>query len=349
MISTSRTWETITSKDAGLDFSMLNNRLYGSFDYFWKGNKNMLISVTYPSMLGKNAPTTNDGHLKVKGWEVAIGWRDQIGDFSYSIRGSLSDAKNTVVKRVGDNLITLGLNDQPTGYPLHSYFGYVFDGIIQNEQELAEYEARFPNGGIPGHGDLSVGDAKYKDLDNDGLLSVLGDGNEGMGDVVYLGSTDPRSIFGLNLNAEYKGFDFGAFIQGVGKRTMFLEGEANKPFAQPWYQSAEYWYAKTWTPERTDAKYPAITNNGKRNYNYYVSTNTKHNVAYARLKNLQLGYTIPRKYVLKLELEKIRVYFSGEDMFEIHNAPGGWDPEDGGGYISYPFARNYSFGVNIVF
>lgn len=347
IVSTSRTWETISTTNVGVDYAVLNNRLYGSFDYFWKENKNMLIPKTYPAMLGTSAPSTNNGRLKINGWEVAIGWRDKIGDFSYSVKGSLSDAQNKVVERVGSNLTTLGLNSTPKDYPMSSYFGYEFDGIIQNEQELTDYKARFPNGGIPG--DLTVGDAKYKDLDNDGILSVLGDGNDGSGDVVYLGNTNPRYTFGLNLNAEYKGIDFGALIQGVGERTMFLEGEADKPFAQPWFQSAEYWYGKTWTPERTDAKYPAITGKSKRYYNYYVSSNTKHNVAYARLKNLQLGYTIPKKYVQKLKLEKIRVYFSGEDLFEIHNAPGGWDPEEGGSYVSYPFARNYSLGASIVF
>ena len=360
IVSTARTWETIKSTDIGMEFAVLDNRLYGSFDYFWKNNDNMLISVTYPAALGVDAPKTNSGKLEVKGWEVALGWRDRIGDFGYSVRGSLSDAKNKVVERIGGNLVREGLNEAMTGYPLNSYFGYVFDGIIQNEQELAEYEARFPNGGIPGHGTLSVGDAKYKDLDGNGKLTESGDGT----DMVYLGDANPRYSFGFNLSADYKGFDLSMFIQGVGKRTMFLEGEARMPFAEPWFQSDAYWYGKTWTAERTNAKYPAITNNGKKSYNYYHSTNTKHNVAYARLKNLQFGYTIPKNIVSKVGLEKIRVYFSGEDLFEIHNTPAGWDPEELGvfnynptdGRVTknhslsfYPFSRNFSFGASIVF
>lgn len=347
IVSTSRTWETIQTTNIGLDFATLKNRLYGSFDYFWKENKNMLIPKTYPSMLGADAPSTNSGHLSIRGWEVALGWRDQINDFSYSVRFNLSDARNQVVERVGSNLIKLGLNETPTDYPLNSFFGYEFDGIIQDEQELKDYIARFPNGGIPG--DLSVGDAKYKDLDGDGKLSVLGDGKEGSGDVKYLGDKNPRYNFGMNLSAAYKGFDFSAFIQGVGRRIMFLEDVANKPMAEAWFQSAAYWYGKTWTAERTDAQYPAITSTSKRGYNYYYSTNTKHNVGYARLKNLQLGYTIPSSVTAKIGLQKLRVYFSGEDLFEIHNTPGGWDPEEDGQITSYPFARNYSFGVNVVF
>ncbi len=347
IISTSRTWETISTTNVGFDFGILENRLYGSFDYFWKDNKNMLIPKTYPTMLGAKAPSTNSGHLNIKGWEVAVGWRDRIGEFSYSARFNLSDARNKVMERVGSNLTKLGLNETPTDYPLNSFFGYEFDGIIQNEQDLEDYKARFPNGGIPG--DLTVGDAKYKDLDNDGKLTILGNGEKGEGDVVYLGDKNPRFNFGLNLSAEYKGFDLSVFIQGVGRRTMFLKDEADKPFSQPWFQSAEYWYGKTWTPERTDAKYPAITLKGKRDYNYYASSNTKHNVGYARMKNLQLGYTIPSSVTAKIGLEKLRVYFSGEDLFEIHNSPGGWDPEEDGSYTSYPFSRNFSLGVNIAF
>lgn len=347
IISTSRTWETISTTNVGFDFGILENRLYGSFDYFWKDNKNMLIPKTYPTMLGAKAPSTNSGHLNIKGWEVAVGWRDRISEFSYSARFNLSDARNKVMERVGSNLTKLGLNETPTDYPLNSFFGYEFDGIIQNEQDLEDYKARFPNGGIPG--DLTVGDAKYKDLDNDGKLTVLGNGEKGEGDVVYLGDKNPRFNFGLNLSAEYKGFDLSVFIQGVGRRTMFLKDEADKPFSQPWFQSAEYWYGKTWTPERTDAKYPAITLKGKRDYNYYASSNTKHNVGYARMKNLQLGYTIPSSVTAKVGLEKLRVYFSGEDLFEIHNSPGGWDPEEDGSYTSYPFSRNFSLGVNIAF
>lgn len=365
IVSTSRTWETIKSTDIGMEFAILDNRLYGSFDYFWKNNDNMLISITYPSTLGVDAPKTNSGKLEVRGWEVALGWRDRIGDFSYSVRGSLSDAKNKVAERIGANIKKVGINEAVQGHPLNSYFGYVFDGIIQNEQDLADYEARFhTSSGIPGHGDLAVGDAKYKDLDGDGKLSIYGDGAEGSGDIVYLGDANPRYSFGVNLGAEYKGFDLSMFIQGIGKRTMFLEGEARMPFAEPWFQSDAYWYGKTWTPERTDARYPAITNNGKKEYNYYHSTNTKHNVAYARMKNLQFGYTIPKSVVSSIGLEKIRVYFSGEDLFEIHNTPAGWDPEELGvfkydpnsGNVTknhslsfYPFSRNFSFGASIVF
>lgn len=347
MVSTTRTWETVSTTNIGLDFGLLQNRLYGTLEYFWKTNKNMLIPVTYPLVLGADAPRTNNGRLEVKGWEVTLGWRDNIGDFNYSVRGTLSDARNKVIEKGGIDERKIGRNELAKGYPINSYFGYEFDGIIQNEQQLEEYKARFPNGGVPGS--ISVGDAMYKDLDGDGILSVSGDGTKGAGDVIYLGDRNPRYSFGFNFTGEYKGFDLSFFLQGVGKRTTFLEGSAKMPFEQSWWESLSYWYGKTWTPDRTDAKYPAITLQDKRNYNYNYSTNTKRNAAYVRLKNLQFGYTLPQNLVSRLKLQKMRLYVSGEDLFEIHKVPGGWDPESDSEVWDYPFTRNFSVGVNLVF
>jgi TonB-linked SusC/RagA family outer membrane protein len=347
LVSSSRTWETVVSTNAGVDFSFLKDRLYGSFDYFWKNNDNMLIPVTYPSVLGISAPSTNSGKLKIHGWEAILGWRDRIGDFRYSISANVSDAQNKVVSRIGTSIISKGNNTTPVGYPMDSWFGYVFDGIIQNEQELAEYKARFPNSGTIQDRRIQVGDAKYKDLNGDGNLTAFADGE---GDMVYLGNTNPRYNFGVNIRMEWKGFDLSMFFQGVGKRIMFLQEENRMPFAAEWYQSPEFWYGKTWTAERTNARYPAISNDGTRKgYNYDTSTNTVFNAAYVRMKNLQLGYAIPKRITQKAKLERVRVYFSGEDLFEFHNTPGGWDPEEGGTYREYPFARNYSVGLNLVF
>jgi TonB-linked SusC/RagA family outer membrane protein len=347
LVSTDRTWETVISKNVGLDFSVLRDRLYGSLDYFWKVNENMLIPVSYPSTLGVQAPPTNSGRLEIKGWEVNLGWRDRIGELNYTVAVNVADAQNKVVSRVGNSLLQLGNNVSPQGYSTNSYFGYAFDGIIQNEEALAAYEQRFPNEGMVQS--LRVGDAKYRDLDGDGRLTALGNGEPGSGDMVYLGNTNPRYNFGINLSASYKGFDLSALLQGVGERSFFFEAEARMPFAQPWFQSASYWYGKTWTPERTDARFPAITSSDRRNYNYQYSTNVKFSSAYMRMKNLQVGYTIPNKITQKVKIEKIRVYFSGEDLFEIHNTPGGWDPEEGGNFTYYPFTRSYSLGASFVF
>lgn len=133
---------------------------------------------------------------------------------------------------------------------------------------------------------------------------------------------NPRYNFGLNVSCNYKGFDFSFFLQGVGKRTLFLEAEASRPFYQWWFDPLEYWYGKTWTEERTSAQYPAITVDQTRaGYNYATSDNTRFNAAYMRMKNMQLGYSLPQNLLKKVHLEKVRFYISGEDLFEIHNVP----------------------------
>ena len=141
-------------------------------------------------------------------------------------------------------------------------------------------------------------------MNGDGKLSLFGDdGNDG--DVRYLGDQNPRYNFSLNFSCDYKGFDFSFFLQGVGKRTLFLEAEASRPFSQWWFDPLEYWYGKTWTTERVDAKYPAITVDQIRgSYNYAPSNNTKFNAAYIRMKNMQVGYSLPKSLLRKINIEK---------------------------------------------
>lgn len=347
MVSLTRSWETVSTFNIGTDFGFLNNKLTASVDYFKKVNKNMLIPVVYPSILGADAPMTNNGRLEIKGWELILGWQDKVGDFSYSFKASISDSRNLVVEKGGSDAYSLGLNKTRKGYPLNSYFGYEFDGIIQNEQELETYKSKFSKGGVPGN--LRVGDAKYKDLNEDGKLSLFGDdGNDG--DTKYLGDMNPRYNFGLNFSCNYKNFDFSFFLQGVGKRTLFLEAEASRPFYQWWFDPLEYWYEKTWTADRMNAKYPAITvDQARAGYNYATSDNTRFNAAYMRMKNMQIGYSLPANLLKKVLVEKVRLYISGDDLFEIHNVPGGYDPENTGYYGSYPFTRIFSFGANVTF
>lgn len=347
MVSLTRSWETVSTFNIGADVGFLNNKLTASVDYFKKVNKNMLIPVIYPSILGADAPMTNNGRLEIKGWELILGWQDKIGDFSYSLKASISDSRNIIVEKGGSDAYSLGLNKTRKGYPLNSYFGYEFDGIIQNEQELETYKSKFSKGGVPGN--LRVGDAKYKDLNEDGKLSLFGDdGNDG--DTKYLGDMNPRYNFGLNFSCNYKNFDFSFFLQGVGKRTLFLEAEASRPFYQWWFDPLEYWYEKTWTADRINAKYPAITvDQARAGYNYATSDNTRFNAAYMRMKNMQIGYSLPAHLLKKVLAEKVRLYISGDDLFEIHNVPGGYDPENTGYYGSYPFTRIFSFGANVTF
>lgn len=342
MVAYNRTWETIINRNMGIDFSALNNRLDLTFDYFWKKNKDMLIPVTYPSLLGASAPSTNSGELKTWGFETSIGWKDKIGIVDYFARFILSDAQNEVTYYGGQDTYILGLNQIREGYPMNSYFAYEFDGLIRTQEELDEYKKLE---GVPSN--IGIGDARFKDRNKDGKISEYGDGDDG--DVKYVGTSTPRFNYGITLGAKVKGFDIQVFFQGVGKRTLFRTGEYAIPWSDWWRQPAQFYYLQTWNEDRQDAYYPRLSHGEIRKWNYQESTLQKIDASYLRLKNLQIGYTIPESLTKKIAISRARIYFSGQDLWEHHNVKGGWDPESTHGLYNYPFQRYYSFGIDITF
>lgn len=338
-----RSWEILKNTNLGVDLGFLDNRLGLSFDYFWKENDNMLIPVTYPSILGASAPDSNSGKLKTRGFELTLNWNDKIGDdFAYSVKFQLSDAKNKLIDYGGADTYNLGLNSVREGYPINSYFAYVFDGLIRSQAELDEYKKLV---GVPS--DLGIGDAKFKDLNNDGQISPYGDNDDG--DAIYAGNSNPRFTYGLNLNVQWKDFDLGVFFQGVGRRTIFREGDFAMPWSDWWRCPPRFYYLKTWNEDRQDAYYPRLTYSDVRKWNYQASTLQKIDASYIRLKNLQIGYSLPKSLLQKVKLERVRVYLSGQDLFEIHDVDGGWDPESTNSGFNYPFQRYYSMGLDITF
>ncbi|MBA7524635.1 TonB-dependent receptor P3 [subsurface metagenome] len=344
MVSKDRTWETLVTRNAGVDVSVFSSKLDFSFDYFIKTNKNMLIPITYPSVLGATAPYTNSGELKTWGWETSLSWRDNLGDLSYSARFILSDAQNEITNYGGRDVYGEGLNWIREGYPVNTYFAYEFDGIIRTDAELEQYKQL---DGVPS--DISLGDAMFKDIDGNGKISPYGDTEGESGDLINAGTISPRYNYGLNLNVQYKGFDLGIFIQGVAKRTMFREGDYAMPWDWWWRQPPRMYFNKTWAPDRPDAEYPRLSHGTIRRWNYAKSTLNKVNSAYLRFKNLQIGYTLPSTISEKVFISKARIYFSGHDLWELHNVEGGWDPEANRLGNEYPFYRVYSFGLDITF
>ncbi|WP_285544387.1 SusC/RagA family TonB-linked outer membrane protein [Dyadobacter frigoris] len=373
LVSTNRTWETIRNSNIGVDFAVLKHRLTGSFDYFWKQNKNMLLPQTYSAVLGAVAPTANIGHLKVWGWETSLGWRDKIGSVSYHINGTLTDNNNKLVSYGGANIVTAGKKNIE-GYALDSYFGVKYDGRIQTEEQAVNYALLVPGSSIfmPSATQMIKGINMYQDINGDGKLTNAGanqhllgqkdaNGKEiGDGDVVYLGRSDPRYVFGLNMGAEWKGFDFSAVFQGVGKRIVYRRSDWSTPFGDIWQGHANWWVGKTWTPDNINAELPILTTatnkgfGGYGGYNYQISDWSMQNGAYVRLKNIVLGYTLPNTVTRKAKIEKLRVYFSGNDLWEFTKSQDKWDPEQNveawvGGSTRYPFYRLLTFGVNVTF
>ncbi|CAL1516441.1 TonB-dependent receptor [Chitinophaga sp. MM2321] len=344
MVSLNRTWETLINRNIGIDASVLASRLNFSFDYFVKTNKDLLIPVTYPSLLGATAPYSNSGELKTWGFEASLGWKDKIGKLDYSARVIISDAQNKIVNYGGADTYVPGLNMIREGYPINTYFAYVFDGLIRDQKQLDEYKKL---DGVPS--DIGIGDAMFKDVNGDGKISPYSDKAGSDGDVVNVGSITPRYSYGVNLNAKYRNFDVGIFLQGVGKRVMFREGEYAMPWSDWWRQPPEFYYGQTWNEDRPDAAYPRLTHGNIRTWNYQPSTLQEINAAYVRLKNLTVGYSLPAPVLQRVSIAQARIYFSGQDLAEIHHVKGGWDPESSQNGFNYPFQRLYSFGLDITF
>lgn len=353
--SQNRTWETIETKNAGLDFSFLGSRLIGSVDYYLKNNKNMLVNDQLPATLGGSAPTQNIGKLETEGWDFSIAWNDQKGDFSYHISAMLSDSKNKLIELKGNDSYGEGLIHARKGYSLDSYFGYQFDGIIQNADQLAAYK-QLSN--VPAN--ISVGDVMFRDIDGDGKITAFGDPATGTtGDMTYLGNLLPRYVYSSTINLSYKGFDLGIFLQGIGKREGIRTGEFSNPFPAIWMQPLEYFYGKNWTPDNTDAKYPRIIPgevgfNEIKNWNWRYSSMRMNNLAYLKLKVLTVAYNLPQTLVQKANMQNIRVYVSGQDLFTFSkdtwnnsfNPEETWERSD---EQTYPFNSVISLGLDIKF
>ena len=333
--SETRSWETVEMKNIALEMGFLDNRLTVTGEYFHKRNKDMLVNIEVPSVIGIDVPTGNYGELVVKGWEVSIGWRDQIKDFNYFVSFNLADRKDKLVDYgVEYTGFTAGVDQKVQGYSIGSIFGFETDGYFQTSKEAQEAPAF--NRAIQ-----DAGDIRYIDQDGDGKISAPND-------LVYLGTTQPRYEFSFHLGGSWKSIDFSALFQGVGKRNFYLDGEVFQPFRDSWSNYSYTYFSDYWTPENPNALLPRLYAGTKHNYQY--SSHWLQNAAYIRLKNLQVGYTLNPEWTRKVKIEKLRVYFNGENMFEFSKMFRYFDPELNkvAGYM-YPIMRHYSLGVNVVF
>lgn len=359
LASTDRTWERIHNYNIGLDFGFLNGRLNGSFELFWKRNNNMLVTVQYPGILGDGAGTSNKGKFKANGWEGTISWNDKIGQVKYHAGVTLTYATNEVVDDGSTtDKLSIGYKGVQKGYPLHSYFGYLYMGKIQDEETLEKYtDYYYANNKLPNWtGSLRLGDNMYQDVNGDGKLDE--------NDLVYLGSEDPKFSYSFNVGAEWKGIDFSMQFQGVGKRSLWCDSNNGTdrsylrvPMSAVYKNTTTQSIGNTWSPEHRDAYYPTYTNISWINgYNYMMSSWSIEDASYLRLKNITIGYTLPKVVMDKIRfVERIRVYFVGTDLWEKSNMRSGWDPEQkhtaftGTAEQRFPFNRTYTFGLNVTF
>ncbi len=336
------TWEKSHQFDVGIDYAFLNNRLSGSFDYYVRNIDNMLQQFPVPLFVSMTSPWENAGSMRNNGWELSIAWQDRIGNVDYYIKGNISDVKNKVTNLYG-NEYKSGTRLTTEGKPYGSWYGYVADGFFTSREEI---EASPVYGGNKAN--VAPGDIKYKDISGpDGVP----DGKIDSYDRTIIGNPAPRYEFGLTLGLQWKGIDFSAFFQGVGKKDVYYAGAGARALCGN-YTIYKY-QLDYWTEENQNAKFPRLLEDpNASNPNNMISSFWVKSGAYCRLKNLVVGYTIPSAITRKAQISKIRVYASVQNLFTIKdNFYKGFDPESsiGSGASLYPLNKTFAFGLNVEF
>lgn len=361
LANTDMTWEKVRTLNIGTDFGFFNNRLSGSFDYFIRKTLDMLgPAPERPATLGVSVPQANNTDLKNYGFELSIAWRDRLQNgLNYGIRFNLSDYQ-TVILRYPN--ITHDLSNYIAGEKLGNIYGFETVGIAQTDEEMANHLASMPNGAQNAIGsDWRAGDVMYKDLNGDGKIDYGQWTLEDSGDQRVIGNSTPRFRAGLELTADWKGVDFRAFFQGVLKRDYWVDNYyffGTSP-SGVYYTTGLVEHEDYFRDENTisvlkgamsvnkDSYYPRPLFNSK---NTARQTRYLQNAAYVRLKNLQIGYTLPASLTRKVGISKLRIYLSGENLLTFTKMKGMFDPEgiDGGwGGSVYPISRVYSVGLNL--
>lgn len=356
------TWETVTTLDLGFDARFFRDKLGASFSWYERTISDMhSAGVTLPNSFGTSAPIRNYGEIQTKGWELELDFSHTFDNgLGINFKGNITDFKETVTKFANT---TQGIYSNYEGKVLGEIWGYETDRFFAEEDfdsdgnlkdGVASQEIFETNGWF----EYGPGDIKYKDLNGDGEVNYGSRTVDDHGDMKRIGNSTPRYQYGIQLGANWKGFDLSMFMQGVGKRDFW----ANGPVFIPGYRYGEAWYDHQldyWTPENTNAYYPRPNDQQQSNgaMNFLPQSKYLLDMSYLRMKNITLGYTIPASFTEKFQIDRFRVYMSGENLFEFTGAQIPVDPEvdytNAGlndtstfGRV-YPFRRSLSFGVQI--
>ncbi|MDR2970014.1 MAG: TonB-dependent receptor [Tannerellaceae bacterium] len=355
------TWERTKTFNIGVDASFLNNRLSLQADYYVKNTSDILMSPVVPSVFGTGMPRDNIGEMRNRGWEFLVNYRLNTGEFRHNFSFNIGDSKNEVITFPGheqisghDEIYSLIREGETYG----SYYGWKTEGLFQSWDEIAN--SALPSGyrsaAVTGNmGDIAPGDVKYKDQNSDGIIDDK--------DRVVLGTAYPRYTFGFTYNVSWKDFDLSMFWQGVGNRSMMLRGEMVEPYHANYSKTMYKHQLDFWTATNTEARWPRLTESGSPAHTNnwgQPSGNYILNAAYLRLKNIAIGYTLPKRWIQPLGVGNVRVYVNAQDLFTFTKNDF-IDPEssekdsrmgNSGGSMSgrqYQPSRYYGVGFNIDF
>lgn len=354
------TWETITTTNLGIDAGMLNNRLMLEFDWYKRITDDMIgPSVELPSVLGAGAPTTNNAKLETVGYEFSLEWRDDIKNFEYNAKFGLGDYKSTILEYVNETGYVHGWYP---GKRVGDVWGLTTAGLIQTDaesSEMADQSYYFTKWG--------PGDIKYADLNNDGKIDPGQNTLDDHGDLSIIANTTPRYQFSFSGGVKWKNLDLNMFWQGIAKRLFvpdnrseYYFGHVHTPANAILLKNSEY-HLDYWRPAdetnflgpNTDAYQPRPYFSNERNKNFQTQSRFIDNANYVRLKNLQLGYTLPGSVTSRTPFADARIYFSGENLLTFQSMPKAFEPESmissGSMMRTYPIRQMYSIGLNITF
>jgi TonB-linked SusC/RagA family outer membrane protein len=348
------TWEKAATLNIGVDLGFFNNALTASFDYFNKTTSDILQPrYDVPRVFGAGLPDYNVAKVRNKGWEATVSYNFNTNAISHSISFNIADSKNKLLTLTGGTTEQIINQDvfqliRKVGQPITQYYGYKTNGFFQNQADIAASPK------IAG-ATVGPGDLKFKDRNNDGIIDEK--------DKTVLGNPFPRFTFGFTYRLAFKGIDFSFFIQGVGKRDAFLRGELVEPFHYNYGQTLYAHMTDYWTPENTDARYPRLAAIGSASNTYNWRTGSdlyKYDAAYARLKNVNIGYTFPKSISKKAGMERLRISLIGQNLYTLTKLKF-IDPEttEFGNNVSvgsssnsarsYPLPVFYGVGIDITF
>jgi TonB-linked SusC/RagA family outer membrane protein len=349
LISPNITWEKVKTDNYGLDVAAYNNRLQMTFEYFIRSTDDMFgPAERLPALLGTSAPQANNASIETKGFDLSLQWKDNIGEVGYNVGFVLSDAVTKVTKYRNPNNL---LNTFREGQTLGEIWGFETIGLYQNQDEIDNgFDQSTFWGGV-----WQPGDVKYNDINGDGHIDWGKSTSDDAGDQKVIGNDTPRYLYSITAGLNYKGFDFSMFWQGVGKRDVNTGKQDPYTFGavgNQWQSAGFKEHLDYWSVDNPGAFLPRPSFSSAWR-NQEVQTRYLKNGAYVRLKNVSLGYNFSTSIIEKLQLKKLRLFVTGENLLTITDMPTMYDPEATGGYWGsgkiYPLQKSLSFGLNVQF